>query len=97
MIILMVVIILPIIRPISDLRNNFNIISDLCHTNAEPIFITKNGHGDMVVMSQALYEQQQALIELYQKLAEAEVESLTIKTRISHKDLMAKMRAKINE
>jgi prevent-host-death family protein len=97
MIILMGVIILPIIRPISDLRNNFNIISDLCHTNAEPIFITKNGHGDMVVMSQALYEQQQALIELYQKLAEAEVESLTIKTRISHKDLMAKMRAKINE
>lgn len=91
------VIILPIIRPISDLRNNFNMISDLCHTNAEPIFITKNGHGDMVVMSQALYEQQQALIELYQKLSEAEVESLTTKARISHKDLMAKMRAKINE
>lgn len=88
---------MPIIRPISDLRNNFNMISDLCHTNAEPIFITKNGHGDMVVMSQALYEQQEALIELYQKLAEAEIESLTNKTRVSHKDLMAKMRAKINE
>jgi PHD/YefM family antitoxin component YafN of YafNO toxin-antitoxin module len=72
-------------------------ISDLCHTNAEPIFITKNGHGDMVVMSQALYEQQQTLIELYQKLAEAEVESETNKTRVSHKDLMAKMRAKISE
>ena len=60
---------LPIIKPISDLRNNFNMISDLCHANAEPVFITKNGHGDMVVMSQALYEQQQALIELYQKLS----------------------------
>ncbi|MCB2291868.1 type II toxin-antitoxin system Phd/YefM family antitoxin [Clostridium sp. CS001] len=88
---------MPIIRPISDLRNNFNMISDICHTNAEPIFITKNGHGNMVIMSQALYEQQQALIELYQKLAEAEFESQTIKTRISHKDLMAKMRANINE
>lgn len=88
---------MPIIKPISDLRNNFNMISDLCHTNAEPIFITKNGHGDMVVMSQALYEQQQALIELYQKLSEAEIESQTNKTRISHKDLMSKMRAKINE
>ena len=88
---------MPIIKPISDLRNNFNMISDLCHTYAEPIFITKNGHGDMVVMSQALYEQQQALIELYQKLSEAEIESQTTKTRISHKDLMAKMRAKINE
>ncbi|MCB2291182.1 type II toxin-antitoxin system Phd/YefM family antitoxin [Clostridium sp. CS001] len=88
---------MPIIRPISDLRNNFNMISDICHTNAEPIFITKNGHGNMVIMSQALYEQQQALIELYQKLAEAEFESQTTKTRISHKDLMAKMRANINE
>lgn len=88
---------MPIIRPISDLRNNFNIISDLCHTNAEPIFITKNGHGDMVVMSQALYEQQQAVIELYQKLAEAEVQSQSTTARISHKDLMAKMRSKLNE
>lgn len=97
MIFLKGVINLPIIKPISDLRNNFNMISDLCHSSAEPIFITKNGHGDMVVMSQALYEQQQALIELYQKLAEAEIESQATNTRISHKELIAKMRAKINE
>jgi prevent-host-death family protein len=88
---------MPVIRPISDLRNNFNIISDICHKNAEPVFITKNGQGDMVVMSLALYEKQQSLIELYQKLSEAEAESQSNEPKISHKDLMTKMRAKINE
>jgi prevent-host-death family protein len=91
------VILMPVIRPISDLRNNFNLISDICHKNAEPVFITKNGQGDMVVMSLALYEKQQALIELYQKLSEAEAESQSNISRISHKDLMAKMRTKVNE
>ena len=88
---------MPVIKPISNLRNNFNLISDICHKNAEPVFITKNGQGDMVVMSLALYEKQQALIELYQKLSEAEAESQLNEPKISHNDLMAKMRAKINE
>lgn len=88
---------MPVIRPISDLRNNFNMISDICHKNAEPVFITKNGQGDMVVMSLALYEKQQSLIELYQKLSEAEAESQSNEPRVPHKDLMAKMRARINE
>ena len=87
---------MPIIRPISDLRNNFNQISDICHREGEPVFITKNGQGDLVVMSLALYEKQQSLIELYQKLAEAEVESAHEVKRISHKDLIQKMKAKIN-
>ncbi len=42
---------MPVIRPVSDLRNNFNKISEICHHDAEPVFITKNGQGDMVVMS----------------------------------------------
>lgn len=88
---------MPVIRPISDLRNNFNMISDICHKNAEPVFITKNGQGDMVVMSLALYEKQQALIELYQKLSEAEAESQSNEPRTPHKDLIAKMRASLNE
>jgi len=88
---------MPLIRPISDLRNNFNIISDLCHKNAEPVFITKNGRGDMVVMSLSLYEKQQSLIELYQKLSEAEAESQANESKISHKDLITKMRSNLNE
>ncbi|OAT86093.1 type II toxin-antitoxin system Phd/YefM family antitoxin [Desulfotomaculum copahuensis] len=65
---------MPQIRPVSDLRNNANEISEFCHREGEPVFITRNGVGDMVVMSIEAYERQQALIELYGKLSEAEAE-----------------------
>ncbi|HUW64935.1 MAG TPA: type II toxin-antitoxin system prevent-host-death family antitoxin [Spirochaetia bacterium] len=65
---------MPNIRPISDLRNKANEISELCHREREPVFITKNGVGDLVVMSIESYERQQALLELYGKLSEAEGE-----------------------
>lgn len=46
---------MPQIRPITDLRNTTE-ISELCHARKEPIFITKNGYGDLVVMSMETYE-----------------------------------------
>ena len=60
---------MPIIRPISDLRNNANEISDFCRQTREPVYITRNGTGDMGVVSMEEYERQQALIDLYGKLA----------------------------
>ena len=87
---------MPIIRPVSDLRNNFNKISEICHHDAEPVFITKNGQGDMVVMSLALYEKQQAQMELYKKLFEAEAQSMTDIKRKSHTDVMSALKEKIN-
>lgn len=65
---------MPNIRPISDLRNNANEISDFCRQTREPVYITRNGNGDMVVLSIEEYERQQALIDLYGKLAVAEQE-----------------------
>ncbi|MBP2643550.1 MAG: Phd YefM [Firmicutes bacterium] len=62
---------MPEIRPITDLRNT-NEISELCHKRKEPIFITKNGYGDLVVMSMETYERQLALVGVYKNLAEAE-------------------------
>ncbi|TCL37238.1 prevent-host-death family protein [Anaerospora hongkongensis] len=62
---------MPEIRPITDLRNT-NEISELCRKRQEPIFITKNGYGDMVIMSMETYERRMALVEVYKKLAEAE-------------------------
>ena len=62
---------MPDIRPIKDLRNTTE-ISKLCHKSKEPIFITKNGYGDMVVMSLDTYEEKLAKVELYEKLAKAE-------------------------
>jgi len=64
---------MPQIRPITDLRNT-NEISEMCHKLNEPIFITKNGYGDLVVMSIETYERQLALVEVYKKLAVAENE-----------------------
>jgi len=43
--------------PAHDLRNNYNDISTFCHTYAEPVFITKNGKGDLAVMSIETYEE----------------------------------------
>lgn len=64
---------MPQIRPITDLRNT-NEISEICHKLKEPVYITKNGYGDLVVMSIETYERQLALVEVYKKLAEAEKE-----------------------
>jgi len=66
---------MPNIKPISELRNNANEISDYCHQFQEPVFITKNGTGDMVVLSIEEYEKQQAIISLFEKLAIAEIEA----------------------
>ena len=65
---------MPNIRPISDLRNNAAEISDFCRQTREPVYITRNGSGDMVVLSIEEYERQMALIDLYGKLAVAEQE-----------------------
>jgi prevent-host-death family protein len=86
---------MPIIRPISDLRNRALEISELCHTEEQPIFITRNGKGDLVVMSQAHYERLQSLIELYQKLGEAEVLDAAGEKGISHSDMMNTLKALI--
>jgi len=86
---------MPTIRPISDLRNNFNLISEIAHQDGEPVFITKNGQSDLVVMSHAAYEQQQALIELYQKLAVAEKQSSAGLEKKSHAEVMNNLRSQI--
>ena len=65
---------MPIIKPISDLRNKANRISELAHKSDEPIFITKNGEGDMVVMSMTQYSKIQLKLSLFSKLAVAQVQ-----------------------
>lgn len=56
---------MPNIRSSADLRNNYNEISTFCRTYAEPVFITKNGKGDLAVMSIEAYEQLVSRFELY--------------------------------
>ncbi len=63
---------MPIIKPISDLRNKTQELSAIVHNSQEPVFITKNGEGDMVLMSLTQYGEIQKKLELYGKLAVAE-------------------------
>lgn len=61
---------MPAIRPSSDLRNKYVEISEFCHRHNEPIFITKNGQGDLAVMSIETYERLVGKFELYKLLDE---------------------------
>ena len=63
---------MPQIRPITDLRNT-NEISDICHARREPIFITKNGYGDLVVMSIETYEAMMENVAQDTAISEAEL------------------------
>ena len=86
---------MPHIMPISDLINRAHEISDLCHEERQPVFITKNGKGDMVVMSQADYERIHSLLELYHKLGEAEMSDAAGEQGITHRDMMERLRSRI--
>jgi PHD/YefM family antitoxin component YafN of YafNO toxin-antitoxin module len=59
---------MPYIRSSTDLRNNYNEISSFCHKAREPIFITRNGQGDLAVMSIELFESLNGKLELYRLL-----------------------------
>ena len=64
---------MPQIRPITDLRNT-NEISELCHAKKEPVFITKNGYGDLVVLSIEAYEELIDSLQTDSAIREAEQE-----------------------
>lgn len=86
---------MPHIRPVSDLRNNFADISRVVHETAEPVFLTKNGYGDMVVMSIEAYERKQFESEIYIKLKEAELVAKSTDVRHSHEEVFADLRSTI--
>lgn len=65
---------MPQIIPIRDLRDTTK-ISEMCNATNEPIFVTKNGYGDMVVMSMATYEQQLAAVDMYKKIMEGKAQA----------------------
>lgn len=88
---------MPIIKPISDLRNKSNEISKLANDSNEPIYITKNGEGDLVVMSMNHYSKMQLKLDLLAKLSIAQKQKSTGDTGNSLKQVMTKIRTMINE
>lgn len=62
---------MPRIIPIKELKNTSE-ISDLCHSTSEPVYITKNGYGDMVIMSMETFENVSNSLKMYQSLMNSE-------------------------
>ena len=83
---------MPIIRPMSDLRDRASDISELCHKEDQPVFITENGKSDLVVMSDAHYQRLLSLLELYQKLSEAEALDAAGEKGITHHEMVKRLR-----
>jgi prevent-host-death family protein len=84
---------MPQIRPVSDLRNSFAEISKIVHETSEPVFLTKNGYGDMVVMSIEAYEHKLFESEIYFKLKDAELEAKSTDVRYTHEEIFSDLRA----
>jgi len=87
---------MPTIRPSADLRNNYNEISEFCHEYSEPVFITKNGKGDLAVMSIEEYERLSGKCELYQMLDKGMNDVKEGKTK-SYSDFMNEFGRKYSE
>ena len=85
------------IRPVSDLRNNFAKISKIVNESNEPVFLTKNGYGNMVVMSIESYDNLHFESEVYLKLAEAERQATITNQRFSSKDVLSELKKVIKD
>ena len=85
---------MPNIRPLTDLRNNTTDITELAHSEQEPVFITKDGYADLVVMSIDAYENSLARLEVYDKLASSQTEVESGKPLQTLDEVFAKYRKK---
>ena len=86
---------MPQIIPIAELRNTSK-ISDICTKAEEPAFVTKNGHGHLVVMSMDTYERDLALAEVYRKLLISEKQISDGVPLVNGEEVFSKLMAKID-
>ena len=87
---------MPIIKSISSLRHRTREIANICHKKNEPVYLTTNGEGDLVIMSIAHYERLKAQAELFEKLSVAQGQSTSGRKGITHRRMMTKLRQRAN-
>ena len=85
---------MPVIVPVRDLKDT-NRISELCNSEKRPVFVTKNGYGDMVIMSMAYYEEAMGRNAVFAKLEEARADVAAGRTKPMRR-VMKRMRTKLN-
>ena len=86
---------MPMIRPSSDIRNCYNEIAEYCKTKNEPVFITKNGSSDLVVLSNELFDRLMSRLELHRLLDEG-LADMYKNTGVSSEDAIAEIRKETN-
>ena len=86
-----------LIKASTALRNDYPTISNLAHQTSEPIYITKNGEGDLVIMSIDAFERREQLLQLRLKVLQAEEERLSGAQTISVADARRKLRERVHE
>ena len=87
---------MPIIKSISSLRNRTREIASLCHDQDQPVYLTTNGEGDLVVMSIDHYERLKAQVDLFDKLSVAQGQSRAGKKGITHKQMIKKLKSRVS-
>ncbi|HBR21378.1 MAG TPA: hypothetical protein DD713_02220 [Nitrospiraceae bacterium] len=87
---------MPVIKSISSLRNRTRDIASLCHEQDEPVYLTTNGEGDLVVMSIEHYERLKARVELFEKLAVAQAHAAAGSKGFTHAQVMKKLRQRVH-
>ena len=75
------------IRPSATIRQNYNEIAELCRSSMQPVYLTKNGEGDLVVMDINAFEQREKMLELRENLLAVEEERLAGRTGVSIDEL----------
>jgi prevent-host-death family protein len=88
---------MPIIKPISSLRNQTREIAKMCHELGAPVYLTKNGEGDLVVMSIDHYEKLMARVDLFGKLAVAQAQAASGEMGLTHTQVVKKLRQRLHE
>ena len=81
------------IKPSAAIRQNYNEIAELCRSSQEPVYLTKNGEGDLVVMSIEAFERREEILRLRAKLAAAEQSRLSGQPTVSMEESRKRLEA----